>query len=342
LPAVQALDEVELTAIATTRRESAEAAREQFGARRGYANAEELLADPEVEAVTVAVRVPGHRDLAERALRAGKHVYCEWPLTADTASAAELQRLAEARGLETVIGLQTARSLPVRRAAGMVAAGELGELLSVTLECTHALGGASVPQDHRYLADDANGANLLTITAGHALDTLCAVAGEVAELSATLGSRFPEVTVAETGERIPATSPDQVSVTGQLENGAVMTACVLGGVGYDPGFKLEVRGTRGGIRLTARPGLSAGNLSVEHVSPAGERQAVAPLPAPPSLAAVPQGPPSLVAGLYLDLAEAIRYGKRNGPDFAYAVRRHRLLDAIRTSAAQGNRQQLTA
>lgn len=342
LPAVRALPEIDLVAVATTRRESAEAARQAYGARRAYADAGELLADPEVEAVTVAVKVPGHQALVEQALKAGKHVYCEWPLTADTESALELQRLAEASGVETIIGLQTARLAPVLQAAEMVAAGDLGELLSVTLQCTHSLGGASVPEAHSYVVDDNNGANILTITTGHALDALCAVAGEITELAATLETRTPEVTVVETGERIPATSPDQVSVTGVLHDGAVVTASVLGGLTYERGLKLDVRGRQGGLYITAPAGLSSGNLTVEHVDQAGERRVLSASSPSRSLAVVPAGSPAAVAALYLDLADAIRHGRRNGPGFAHAVRRHRLLDAIRTASATGTRQRLGA
>lgn len=354
LPAVQALEEIDLVAVATTRRESAEAARDLYGARRAYADAGELIADPEVEAVTVAVRVPGHRDLVEQALKAGKHVYCEWPLTADTASAIELRDLAESNGLETIIGFQAARSLPIRHAADIVASGELGALLSATLEITVPFQGETVAQAHAYVMDDANGANLLTISTGHGLDTLCAVAGEITEVSATLGSRYPEATVVETGERIAASSPDQVSVTGTLEGGAVMTAHVQAGVMYEPGFRLKVRGKLGAIYITARPTITYADLTIEQLdaepinynynqfTEKATRRVVAPPDPAAALAGVPSGPPSFVAGLYLDLAAAIRRGERNGPDFAHAVRRHRLLDAIRTASADGTRQRLVA
>ena len=39
---------------------------------------------PDIDLVTVATRVPDHRELVLAALAAGKHVYCEWPLGAAT------------------------------------------------------------------------------------------------------------------------------------------------------------------------------------------------------------------------------------------------------------------
>jgi predicted dehydrogenase len=336
LPAAAALAEIDLVAVATTRTESAEAAREAYGARRAYADAAQLLADPDVEAVTVAVRAPSHRDLVEQALLAGKHVYCEWPLTTDTASASALQRLAADRGLATMIGLQGARALPIRGVADAIARGELGELLSVSVHAAHGLGGPTLPRSKTYQAHVDSGTNILSITTGHSLDTVCAVAGEIAEVSATVSTRLPRITVQETGESIQATSPDEVSITGVLDNGAVLTARVHRAQAYEQaGFTLDVRGERGTIHVAAHPGIHSGRVEIVHVTGSGESRVV---PPPPGIDGVPPGPATFVASMYLDFANAIRTGEHVGPDFAHAVRRHRLLDSIVAAAAEGVRQ----
>lgn len=332
LPAVQALDEIDLVAVATTRQESADAARAAYGAERAYGDPTNLLADPDIEAVTIAVKVPGHQDLVERALHAGKHVYCEWPLTQNTDTAVRLRDLAQESGLATIIGLQTPRSAPVRRAAEILSSGRLGDLLSVSLTISSPLGGPSLPQAHAYLADESNGANLLTITGGHALDTLCALAGEIETVVGSLSSRFPTVTIVETGETVPATSPDQVALTGTLSGGATFTAGIWGGLPYDSGFSLDVRCIAGGLRVVARPGLSGAALAVEQIEAGGQWTTVE---VPATTHPLPGGPPSFVGMLYLDLVSAIRTGRSDGPDFAHAVRRHQLLDAIRDASRSG-------
>src|SRR5262245_23529553 len=80
LPALQASREVELTAVCTTRAESAEAACRAWGARLAFDDWRRMVASPEIDAVAVVVRVPAHFAPAKAALEAGKHVYCEWPL----------------------------------------------------------------------------------------------------------------------------------------------------------------------------------------------------------------------------------------------------------------------
>src|SRR6266480_311189 len=54
---------------------------------------DELLADPELDAVVVATHVPSHPELATRALEAGKHCFVEKPLAQSTA---EAEQVAEA------------------------------------------------------------------------------------------------------------------------------------------------------------------------------------------------------------------------------------------------------
>ena len=72
---------MELTAVCTTKADSAEAARQAYGARSGVSTiTAKMIASPEIDAVAVVVRVPSHYAPTKAALEAGKHVYCEWPL----------------------------------------------------------------------------------------------------------------------------------------------------------------------------------------------------------------------------------------------------------------------
>src|SRR6266446_2028958 len=98
LPAVRASSDVDLTAVCTTRADSAEAACRAWGARLAFDDWRKMIASPEIDAVAVVVRVPSHYAPTNAALEAGKHVYCEWPIGRTTAEAVELAALAEAKG----------------------------------------------------------------------------------------------------------------------------------------------------------------------------------------------------------------------------------------------------
>ncbi len=78
LPAVVASPKFELTAVCTTRMESAGESRQKFGARLALDDCHEMLAHPDIDDVAVGLRSPAHYGPTVAAINAGKHVYTEW------------------------------------------------------------------------------------------------------------------------------------------------------------------------------------------------------------------------------------------------------------------------
>src|SRR5260221_3401213 len=140
LPALRASTDIELTAVCTTRADSAEAARQAFGARLAFDDWHKIIASPAIDAVAVVVRVPSHYAPTKAALEAGKHVYCEWPLGRTTAEAVELAQLARAQGLVTAVGLQARVNPAIMHLKGLVDAGYVGEVMAVPV-CLMRQGG---------------------------------------------------------------------------------------------------------------------------------------------------------------------------------------------------------
>jgi predicted dehydrogenase len=108
---------------------------EGFAAR--YPNArvtgdfDELLNDPELEAVVIATPAPTHYELAKRALEAGKHVLVEKPPALNAADAEDLVATAEATGLVLMPGHLLLYHPAVRTLKKLIDAGELGEVFCV-------------------------------------------------------------------------------------------------------------------------------------------------------------------------------------------------------------------
>src|SRR5207253_4839797 len=133
--------------------------------------------------VVITVKVPHHRELVEAALRAGKAVYCEWPLGRDLGEARAMATLAAEQGAPTIVGLQARQAPAIEFVRELLGDGYVGEVLSTTMV------GLSVPGDvvvrpNAYMLDETTGANVLTIAVGHSMDTLNYVLGEFADLSA--------------------------------------------------------------------------------------------------------------------------------------------------------------
>src|SRR3989441_11059026 len=105
IPALKSLsDDFEITALSTSRRESADAARELFGVPLAFDNHKDLVNSAVVDVVAVTVKVPYHLELATAALEAGKAVYCEWPLGNGLKEAENLAALAEKKGVPAAAG----------------------------------------------------------------------------------------------------------------------------------------------------------------------------------------------------------------------------------------------
>jgi UDP-N-acetyl-2-amino-2-deoxyglucuronate dehydrogenase len=78
--AIQQIANAELVAVADNKRERAEAVAKKYDVPKVYATEEELLADPNIDAVCVCTPSGMHADGAARALRAGKHAIVEKPM----------------------------------------------------------------------------------------------------------------------------------------------------------------------------------------------------------------------------------------------------------------------
>jgi predicted dehydrogenase len=101
----------------------------RFPSARTTSDFDEMLADPELDAVVIATPVPTHFELARRALAAGKHVLVEKPpaLTADEAE--QLRALAQERDLVLMPGHLLLYHPGVQKLRELVDTGELGEIL---------------------------------------------------------------------------------------------------------------------------------------------------------------------------------------------------------------------
>src|SRR5437588_6611005 len=255
IPALRSLrDDFEITALSTTRRESADAAGKLFGVSAAFDNHHELVTSSAVDVVAVTVKVPYHLELATAALEAGKAVYCEWPLGNGLREAETLAALAKNRDVLAVAGLQ-ARSAPaVAYVRDLVEQGYVGEVLSTTLVGSGMGWGPTAEPFNGYLNDRKNGATMLSIAVGHAADALCYCLGEVGELSATMAIRRGAFTIGGTGETKSMNAEDQVAVTGMLDGGAAFSIHYRGGVSRGTNLLWEINGSEGDLQLTATGG----------------------------------------------------------------------------------------
>ena len=151
---------LDVAAVGSRRRETAEAFAADFGIPHAHGSYEELVADPDVDIVYIATPHPMHAANALLALEAGKHVLVEKPFTLNAAEALAVRDAAAQRGLLAMEAMWT-RYLPhMARIRELVESGALGEIRAVTADHTQLL-----PSDpaHRINALELGGGALLDL-----------------------------------------------------------------------------------------------------------------------------------------------------------------------------------
>lgn len=338
LPALKALPGFELVAVATRHEESARATADSFDVPHAFGDPEQLIAHPDVDLVTVSVKVPHHHALTRAALEAGKHVFCEWPLGANTSEAEDLLELATAQGVRHVIGLQGRASPSVNYLHDLVSEGYIGELVYVSLSVQGTGRGGEITAEREWTTDKANGVGTLAIIGGHNLDVLRYVVGDLEDLRSTVAVRYPVVTVVETGAQIPVTSPDVVLVQGLLGAKGYVSVAIQGGLPKGFGARLELHGTDGVLVLSGPVTLHVSDASLSLSGAVGDAK-LEPLAVPGRYLNVPSEVPDTVArnvaGLYQTLGQAVEQGESPAafePSFATAVNLHRFLDKVQRAS----------
>jgi predicted dehydrogenase len=206
---------------------------ELFGVRR-HETPEELVADPEVDAVFVLTNLETHLHYTRMALEAGKHVLVEKPLGATVAEIEEMKVLADRHGLVCVPGHNMIHEASLARARSMILNGDIGKIVScyVLYNIHHSEERAStLPGMVRHI---------LT----HNIYTMIYLVGNPRRVTALKAVRHYEQLDKE----------DLAMVLVELENGGIAHLCAsfaADDLSADPWtFMVKVIGTEGTTRYT--------------------------------------------------------------------------------------------
>ncbi|MGI9528117.1 MAG: Gfo/Idh/MocA family protein [Acidimicrobiia bacterium] len=324
VPGLQAADGIELAAVCTSRPESAEAAANRYGVP-GFHDVRDLVAQDDIDLVSVVVRVPKHRDVVMAAIDGRKHVFSEWPLGADLAEAKQMAARAEEVGIATAVGLQGRHDPHLTLIRDLHVDGWLGRVVavSVTMFGDGALGHTS---QEAWMGNAANGANFLTIVGGHVIDAISYCVAPFAEVSATVTTQFPDWSLSDTGETISVDAPDSVAVEGELEGGVTVSLHAASVPHNASGWRMQIYGTEGTIVAS-----TSGLPQITPIELLGARgsDSLEVLSLPPELTdEMPPGPAGNVGRAYQHLAKAITEQSAFTPDFAHAKKLHVVLDSL--------------
>lgn len=208
---VRALRAAGLDVLALVGRDPArtKARAERFGVPTASTSLDDVLALPDIDAVTIATPPHTHADLALAAIAAGKHVVCEKPFARDADEARTVLEAAESAGIVHLLGCEFRYGSGQSLVARLVAEGAIGEprLATFLLHIPLLAGeGTEVPP---WWSSANEGGGWLGAQGSHVVDQVRATLGEFAGVSGTL------LNLAQHGW----TAEDTFSVRFRTENG---------------------------------------------------------------------------------------------------------------------------
>src|SRR6059058_3017267 len=128
IPGAHASAKVDLVAVASRDRARAEAYAREWEIPRPYGSYEDLLADPEIEAVYISLPNTLHAEWSIKAMEAGKHVLCEKPFSRHPDEVAAAFDAADRTGMLLSEAFMYRHNPQTKRLQELVGSGSIGEL----------------------------------------------------------------------------------------------------------------------------------------------------------------------------------------------------------------------
>jgi predicted dehydrogenase len=240
-----------ITHVVTSQQATAEKARQVLGAEVAAIDFRAVTEEPTIDIVHICTPNHLHKDALLSAMAHGKHIYCDKPLVATAAEAAEVRAaLGQYRGTAQMT-FQNRFFPATLRAKQLLEEGKLGTVLEFRLLYLH--GGnvdPSLPMKWKLTA--ASGGGVIADLASHALDLVEWLCGPIGSLSALTHTAYAfRPAPHEPARLMPVDAEDCVMAMVRLRSGGVglLEATKLA-TGTEDELVLEVHGTRGAIRFS--------------------------------------------------------------------------------------------
>ena len=202
---------------------------------------EQILADPEIDAVVLATPHSLHESQIVAAAAAGKHIHVEKPITLDRATADRAIAAARNAGVVLAVGYCRRFHPSVTEMRRRLAQGRLGRVVAMVAQHTTSTAQFIAPDNWRAAPEEAPG-GAMTAVGVHALDHMIEFAGRVRDVRCV------------TTRAIPSLSDDTTTVMLRFESGA--TGLIFCSVATATNFSFTLYGSKG-LAEISRPNLEA-------------------------------------------------------------------------------------
>lgn len=238
-----------LVSVCTAHEDTARAAAELAGFARHTTDYREVVEADDVDVVHVCTPNRAHAPAIKAAVRAGKHIYCEKPVTGDLAEADELEAVLAGYDKVTRVVTQNRFQPATIRARQLVEEGFLGRVSEFRAAHLHS-SNIDPNRPMNWKASAAAGGGVIRDLGPHAVDILMWLVGPMAEVSAA-GSIWANQRPSkdDPGRTVTVDAEDSAVLMLRTGGGAVGTAAVSKlATGTEDEFRFEIHGARGAMR----------------------------------------------------------------------------------------------
>ncbi|MET0371776.1 MAG: Gfo/Idh/MocA family oxidoreductase [Sphingobium sp.] len=342
LPAWRTVEGVEVTAICTSRPETAAAACEATGVPRAFHDFRAMAADPDIDIVDCGTRPPLRHAMVLAALEAGKHVYNGIPFAKDMTDARDMVAAWRKAGTVAAVDAFTQAVPALVRAKELLDEGALGDIFGARIFFDAPLFTAAqvnVP-GYVWFADPANGASAMRNLGSHMTNLMVHLLGPIERVVADSSLRLHDWP----GEPVRPAVPDTETMMVRFASGVPgqINACwsMLDG----PGFRLEIWGSKGRLEATAPvfPQAHDTRLFLSHDPGLGRRTAtevelpdrLLGYPGTSARAERPADGLLPMAAIFASMRDEIWGVGKAAPDFAQALHVQQVIEAAALSARE--------
>jgi len=239
-----------MTHVVTGHSESAERGRQAIGADVATTDYREVTENPDIDIVHICTPNHLHKDALLSAMRHGKHIYCDKPLTATLDEAREIEAALDDYHGTAQMTFQYRFYPATLRAKQLIDEGAIGQVLSFRGCFLH--GGSADPKAPlKWKLSAAAGGGVIGDLASHVLDLTDHMIGPFASLTAATKIAFPErPSVYDPTRMMKVDAEDTVTIMARTASGALGTieATKLA-TGSEDELRLEIHGTHGALRF---------------------------------------------------------------------------------------------
>ena len=248
IPKLQAQKGVEVVTVANRSRRSASKAAKEFGIPGVADDWQDVVQDPDLDAVCIGTWPYLHAAITIAALEAGKHVLCEARMAMNSGEAHAMLECARENPAQVAQIVPAPHTLALDRTImDLIGEGYVGDVIQVDARINAGAGypGWDTPVHWRH-ERELSGNNIMSM--GIWYEALMRWVGPCATVNAVAQTVVKHRRNAD-GHRVAMTIPDHVDVTGALEQGGQLRLCVSSVIGHSEPAEVMIHGTEGTLRV---------------------------------------------------------------------------------------------